>query len=533
MKAFRFSLGFAFLASLLFLLFLTWLLLSLISYKTAENDLLGEKRQEARLLLGSLLTVIPRNVADAAHDATFARFTERLMQDGDVSSVVLVDAVGAGIFARPSTENADQRLRETVRMGEESLLFSSDGKFLIAYAPIKEEERVAGAARLSLTLARQRARLDDSRNLFLAYFLLDSLLLVGIGYFMLRRTVSIPLDRLLSATQRVTAGDYEQRVHVPGPAEVAELAASFNVMVSALQAKRQEVDDHVRSLENANSELKAAREEAVRSEKMASVGLLAAGTAHEIGTPLAAIIGFAGILRDEVCDDPRRLDFMCRIEDEAFRIDRIVRGLLDYARPSTAALEMVRVNVVVSSAIDLLAAQGVLKGLRLTLGLEDELPPIAVDRHELQQVLVNLLLNARDAVPAGGEVRVETRQADPNEFPGYQAPAPPVRVMGRRREDFHGAFCADYPRSDTGSWVIIAIADNGIGIPSEDLGRIFDPFFTTKEPGEGTGLGLSICARIIDSFGGRIVAQSEEGSGSTFFILLPVPASGNAGKENG
>jgi signal transduction histidine kinase len=165
------------------------------------------------------------------------------------------------------------------------------------------------------------------------------------------------------------------------------------------------------------------------------------------------------------------------------------------------------------------------------VSLEEGMPSIYADRHQLQQVLINLLINARDAMPGGGRVEMKASADTPEISPSVPSALPSVRVMGRRKEDFHGAFRASFQNGNVSRWVKIVVSDNGTGIAAENLGKIFDPFFTTKEPGKGTGLGLAICARIIDSFGGRIVAESEPGKGTTFVVLLPAAAGRGPGEE--
>jgi two-component system, NtrC family, sensor kinase len=405
----------------------------------------------------------------------------------------------------------------------ESSQFSGKGLVVSRYAPVRSGVRITGAVRLSLSLVGEYERLRRSRHIFLAYFILDFLLLFGFGSYLLSRIVLVPIKRLLTATEQITEGDYGHAVHVPGSAEIAELAESFTLMQEALKNKREEAERHVASLERANNELQEAREETIRSEKMASVGLLAAGMAHEIGTPLAAIIGYAGILRDELRDDPAIEDYLRRIEEGAGRIDRIVRGLLDYARPTKAAGENIDIGMLVRDTVELFADQGAFGKIATSLRIDDGLPPIHADRHQLQQVLINLFLNARDAMPDRGEIIITACRG---EFVAAQEDAHHTGqtvMTGRRREDFSGAFSATLAvGGSTVPCIRLEVRDTGEGIGPEHLARVFDPFFTTKEPGRGTGLGLAICARIIDTFRGRITVASRPGEGTAFTLWLPV-----------
>jgi signal transduction histidine kinase len=255
-------------------------------------------------------------------------------------------------------------------------------------------------------------------------------------------------------------------------------------MVVALREKRSEVEEKVSSLKRANEQITKARGEAIRSEKMASIGLLAAGMAHEIGTPLAAIIGYTGILSQELAQDAETADYLRRIEVESRRIDRIVRGLLDYARPKHKTREEVQLPPLMEKTLELLTIQGALRLLNCKIETEPGVPPVQGDADQLEQLLINLIMNAKDAMPTGGE----------------------LRLVARRE----------------GDEVLIEVIDNGEGISPERLPLIFDPFFTTKEPGKGTGLGLAIAARIADTLGGKITVESELGKGSRFVVRMPV-----------
>lgn len=481
MKSFRFSLSFAILSSLACLLLLTWLLLSLIPFKTAEQDLLWQKREEVRLLLSSYVDLLGRDLEQGERKGASVRFAERLSKDADFIGLVAVDTAGNTILSIPQGEAADSRLAATVASGEEA--WSAAGGRLGSYAPVMAGKTAVGGVRLTFSLLRDYQRLERSRHLFTTYFILDFLLLLGFGSFILSRLIVVPVKKLLTATQRIAQGDLSYRVHVPGSTEIGELCESFNAMAEALTRKDEEVARNLRSLEEANGELVEARAEAIRSEKMASVGILAAGMAHEIGTPLAAIMGYTALLGDELAADREKSDYLRRIAEDSGRIDRTVRDLLDYARPRPAAVEEVRLQSFIPDLLAMLTAQGVFKKISVVGRVDGALPPLFTDPHQLRQVLVNLAINARDAMPEGGEFVIEA---------------------GHEGDD-----------------VVIRVSDTGEGVPAEYCDRIFDPFFTTKEPGKGTGLGLAISSRIIDSLGGSIRLERPQGGGTEFAIRLP------------
>jgi signal transduction histidine kinase len=518
MKIFRFSLTFAILASLSCLLVLTWLLLSLISFKTSENDLLAQKSEQGRLLLATFIHLLPEGFGPKDSPGPAQRLALRLASENSFRGIIVVSRDGRELYRVADSEGIDGKLGEVLRTGMETGAFTGDGRFISRYAPIRVGGKIVAAARITLSLAPEYARLSRSIHIFMAYFVLDFLLLLGFGSYLLSRCIVLPIRRLLASTGKIAAGDLSCRVKVPGNAEIAELAESFNTMVDALQRKRDEVETHIRSLERINRELQSAREESIRSEKMASVGLLAAGTAHEIGTPLAAIMGYAGILRDELGDCAEKSDYLARIEQEAGRIDRIVRGLLDYARPSRSEPEEVDVVELLQSTVDMLAGQGVFKDIEISISEGSSVPHPSTDRHQLQQVFTNLFINARDAMPHGGALGIRVLTNDQATFSGKEQPSRLIR--GRRRDDFSKAFSAQVIPHDGRRYLCIEVSDTGAGIQPENLERVFDPFFTTKEPGKGTGLGLAVAARIIDSLAGRITVESVPSAGSTFTVWL-------------
>ena len=521
MKKFRFSLTFAILASLSCLLIFTWLLLSLISFKTSEKDLLAQKNEEGRLLLSAFLYLMPENPAPGGDTTAAHRFATRLAAEKYFHGILVLDRNGKEIYRIADATKADAQLLQVLKTGTETASLSGNGFVLSRYAPIRNGDVVMGAARLSLSLSPEYARLRRTRAVFLTYFLLDFLLLLVLGSYLLSRCIVLPIRQLLAVTGKIADGDLSCRVPVPGNLEIAELAEAFNGMLVALRKKKDEVDDHIRSLESINNELKIARQETIRTEKMASVGLLAAGTAHEIGTPLAAIMGYAGILRDELRSDSEKSDYLGRIEAEAGRIDRIIRSLLDYARPSRRDWEDVEILDVLQSTIDMLDGQGILKNISVSLSAKEPVPLLTADCQELQQVFTNLIINARDAMPDGGTLNIAVTIDGENDPDG--SPLRGKEVRGRRRDDFRGAFFTPLnPRCEK-HYLRIDLRDSGSGIAMENLERIFDPFFTTKEPGKGTGLGLAVTARIVDSLGGRITVESFPGNGTTFTVWLPIP----------
>lgn len=489
MTRFRPTLTVSILASLGLLLVLTWLLFSLLAFKTAANDLYAQKGEHARTLLKAFVSLLPDSIPAYPEgfippDSQASRYIQKLAEESAFSRLTLLDRNGKPIFSA-GREGSDQYSPfQGLSKAADGSYIRPDGSGVVHLITITRDGEAVGKAALLLSLAPEKARLNRSRQLLMAYFTLDFVLLLGLGSFVLSRIVVKPINRLLTATEKITGGQYGQRLNVSGSAELARLAAAFNEMASALSNKDRQVTEQMAALKQANSDLSRAREETVRTEKMASIGLLAAGMAHEIGTPLASIMGYAELSAGEQPDNPIIQDYARRITEDCSRIDRIVRGLLDFSRPRTLGGENADVRDVVFSACDLMTQQGVFNALNLNMEMDEGLLPARCDQHQLQQVVINLLLNSRDATPAGGTITVRA---------------------GRE-----------------GAHIRLDVIDNGTGISDESMKHIFDPFFTTKPPGKGTGLGLAISARIIEGFGGRISAASKSGEGSRFSVWLPL-----------
>lgn len=491
MPAYRPSLTTSIMVFLCFLLVLTWLLFSLLAFKTAANDLYAQKGEHARTLLATFISQLPESIPSFPEgiiplDSPSSIYVQKLSDDAAFVRLTLLDSNGKVIFTSGRKDSDLYQPFNGVQILPDQGALLPDGSGITQVATVIRNGQSVGKAGLLLTLTAENERLNRTRQLLVTYFVLNFFLLLGLGSFILTRIVINPVNRLLSATARITGGQYGQRLHVSGSSELARLAESFNEMSTTLQSKDQQVSEHLVALEKVNIDLCQAREESLRTEKMASIGLLAAGMAHEIGTPLASIMGYADLISSEQPTHSAIQDYSRRISEDCARIDRIVRGLLDYSSPHRACVVTTDVGQVIKESLELLTRQGAFKGLQMTMSLADGLPAVKVDPSQLQQVLVNLLLNSRDALTMAGNVSL---------------------ALDARLEK---------------EQLRIEIVDNGSGIAAEHLKYIFDPFFTTKPPGKGTGLGLAIAARIIEGFGGRITASSGPETGTRVTIWLPL-----------
>jgi two-component system NtrC family sensor kinase len=358
--------------------------------------------------------------------------------------------------------------------------------------------------------------------------LADIALFSWFGAFMLRRRLLRPLARIVHDVEAISRGELERRLPQSETQEMARLSAALNQMAERLIEDRQKLADNVRSLDDTNRLLTEARDAMIRTEKLASVGRLGAGIAHEVGNPLGAILGYLSLL-ERGADDTKK-DMIKAAEREARRIDRIVRGLLDYSRPREAVAQPVDVNAVLKDTIDLVETQGVFTRLHLRYELDTD-TLVRGDPYQLQQVFVNLLVNAAQAMESRNDaeliVTTHRRHTEAVAHTPARRKGDPVGIdySHRRRLAITARWPAGDPETESGEIVEVVIADNGPGIPPELLDQVFEPFVTTKEPGEGTGLGLAVCARLVESMGGAIHADNQEGGGAVFRVLLPaIPA---------
>jgi signal transduction histidine kinase len=366
-------------------------------------------------------------------------------------------------------------------------------------------------------------------GIYLATLLLaDVGVFAAIGAVLLKRRLLQPIDRMIAGVEAISAGELTARLPDAETREMARLSAAVTQMVERLIRDQRTLAENIRSLDETNRQLTEARDAMVRTEKMASVGRLSAGIAHEVGNPLGAILGYLGLLsRDH--HQARRGELLAAAEREARRIDRIIRGLLDFARIREAATEPTDVNAVVRETIELVQLQGHFSNVSVALHLSEEPLVVVADHYQLQQVLVNLLVNAADAMPEGEpgriEVRTGARAAEPPAQPGparRRGDPPGVDYTHRRRFAASFSHLGDDPESPSGRVAEIVVADSGSGIPEELVSQIFEPFVTTKEPGKGTGLGLAVCARLVEGMGGGIRAANRADVGAEFTVVLPL-----------
>jgi two-component system NtrC family sensor kinase len=304
-----------------------------------------------------------------------------------------------------------------------------------------------------------------------------------------------PIMLLSDGMKKVSGGDLEHHIEINTRDEMGMIARTFNQMTQELKADRQKLENWAKELEaevnRKTEEIRRGQEQLFHAEKLASLGRMAAGVAHEINSPLTGIVTFAHLMLKRIPPEKKmdREDLEVIIE-QAERCSRIIKGLLGFSRAIPSEKTEIDINATIRQTIDIIRNQAKFHNVKIHLDLDPELPRVRGDASQLQQVYMNLMINAADAMNDRGEVHIATREV-----------------------------------SDNGkSFVEIEFTDTGPGIPEEYLGKLFEPFFTTKPVGKGTGLGLAVSHGIIKKHGGYIRVKSSPGKGTSFYLRIPVLA---------
>jgi two-component system NtrC family sensor kinase len=440
--------------------------------------------KEGKIIFSSLDAEVGTMVDQEAESCLGCHLDERSMKESPL--------IGRPRFY--TSEDGSEVLGSTAVIRNELTCSESDCH---AHSP---EENVLGVLDIHSDLEPVNAaiRLNAITIMTLSLgFVIFAAVLVSI---LVQRMVYAPLNDLKEGAVRLADGDLEQPIPVRSKDELGQLAESFNTMTEALRRSRSELQDWGHTLEHkvqaATRELQLAQAEAARSEKLASVGLLAAGIAHELNNPLTGVLTFSHLVRDQLPDGSPEAEDLDLVIQETKRCAGIIRRLLDFAREKKPEKNYADINAIIREVTQLVLQSAQLADIEVVTVLRDDLPQIWIDDDLVKQVIMNMLVNAQHAIGTGGTITVGTRLCDAGED------------------------CCD--KVFDSPFIEISIRDTGHGISEENLTRIFDPFFTTKGVGKGTGLGLSVSHGTIEAHGGTITVDSVEGEGTEFRIYLPV-----------
>jgi signal transduction histidine kinase len=532
--------------SLTFLMASAMLLIGMVMLKVRQTDLVQAKVEQGLLLKGSLEQLLNTQLSSTggrleltASGLLLADFQAGSSETVGKWQITVTNRVGLVVYATHGNQSGYQQplpgLERAMRFGMENISFAPSPmpfwqllpEKIILNAPLFRDANIIGAVRLEAALADVRQSLWQSQKLLLFYILLDILILVAFGTYIFSKLVVKPVQQLVQTAEGFQEGDKIPDVSEGEQNELGMLSQALNAMLQRLAENKDELRQHVISLEQANLELKRAQQEVIFSEKLASVGRLAAGIAHEIGNPIGIVLGYLELLQRKDIDETERLELIDRMSTEIQRINQTIRQLLDFSRPGPGERQVIPVHPLIRETLAVLNHQFKKQEIEVVLELKAESDTVFAKADQLKQVFLNLMVNAADAMeatnerPQGGQLRVHTRS-----FAGESLVKKDVGSKSLRRSTDPLAADFSYLRLVHGTtedrWIEIQFADTGVGITQEDQERVFDPFFTTKEAGKGTGLGLSVSIQIIETLGGRMELNSRSGEETKVSILLPV-----------
>lgn len=362
--------------------------------------------------------------------------------------------------------------------------------YITAYEPIKNiDKKIIGILYVGML---EKPYIDITERVMSTFIIMAFLcvvLLLVILYFSTTK-ITNPLKRMVVATQVISKGNLAHRVKVSSEDEIGYLAESFNQMTANLETANEKLIEWGKTLEKKveerTKELREMQAHLVQSEKLASLGKLAAGIAHEINNPLGGILIYSNLLLEDTDQDNPYHENLKKIVNEASRCKDIVKGLLEFARPKEPERALININEILESSLAIMEGQSLFQNIKVKKSYARGLPGIVADSAQLQQVFMNIILNATEAMDGNGVLTLTTS------------------LDGDKK------------------YILVEFSDTGHGIKEENMKRLFEPFYSTKEVGKGTGLGLAISYSIIQKHQGTIEVQSRVGKGSTFTVKLPV-----------
>jgi len=488
------------------------LLIEFVTIITAQRDMIRFEISRGNLLISSFKESLVNFSAqkNPIHQFNLKPSFDRMMQEAGFSCALILDNNKKQIYLGGNNCDLQDELIgltcQAVKTGEKTTrffgtvwgVFWRQSKDAVISSPVKREGSIIGGISIALPLDGVYETLRRSQKILFIYIFINTAILTFIGLYRLSKVYLEPMYRLVKRADEYREDDEIFFAVRKEDNELNQLSKALNRMLERISGDREKLRSMVISLEKANFDLKQAQKEIIRAEKLASVGRLSSGIAHEIGNPIGIIIGYLELLKQKDITDDERTEYIIRTENEVNRINTIIRQLLDLSRPSDTGSKAVSVHEIIYDISNVIEPQPMMANIKLELELAAQRDIVFADPNQLRQVFLNLILNSADAISSSkkeitGKLVIKS-----------------VLMPGSDSADDHVPMLK------------LIYIDNGPGISEKNLGNIFDPFYTTKEPGKGTGLGLSVSFMIIENFGGKIEATSKEGEGTTITVFLPL-----------
>ncbi len=429
---------------------------------------------------------------------------------GKVNSLISQDSLSCRLCHKPDAPPGRESLK--INQGETAWMITrqeGEGRFIKLARPIMNrkscstaschqhspEKKVLGILETDYSLSSIDRTIVRQKVTTIFFGIVFTVFCSVVLCMILWKLIIRPIMLLSDGMKKVSGGDLDHHIEIKTRDEMGMIARTFNQMTQELKADRQKLENWAKELEaevnRKTEEIRRGQEQLFHAEKLASLGRMAAGVAHEINSPLTGIVTFAHLMLKRIPPENKmdREDIEVIIE-QAERCSKIIKGLLGFSRAIPSEKTEIDINATIRQTIDIIRNQAKFHNVKIHLELDPDLPRVKGDASQLQQVYMNLLINAADAMSDRGEVHIATRE------------------VGDEGKEF----------------VEIEFTDTGPGIPEEYLGKLFEPFFTTKPVGKGTGLGLAVSHGIIKKHGGYIRVKSSPGKGTSFYLRIPVLA---------
>ena len=505
------SLKFKIAADLAFIILITTLLSYFVVIHIVQKNLIQNGVEQGRRLMAGWPdpTDDSRDIKSwtgvmdgmRLHDSPFIYAAFRSVEGKEYDTGVIPDDLKN--FLRQQTVRMFQTRQPHIQFyGDTWGVFWHQNRYVLISDPVQSADgRFLGTKMIIFQLDEIYRMLRQSQKIIGWYMGANFLVLLLLGTYRLSRLVIRPIHKFIKMTDDYHDEDRFYFAHGRKYQEFNQLSKALNQMIEKIEKNKEKLQDAFNQLERANRELKNAQDEIIKAEKLASIGRLSAGIAHEIGNPIGIVLGYIDLLKSRpvLKTDETAQDYLLRAADEIQRVHGIIRQLLDFSRAAPLNLHYIEMHDLVRDVAAIMSHQPLMRDIEIDCRLSAVSHRVFADYDRMRQVLVNLMINGADAIQGSpnaskGKIILETASVAGNE---------PRALAG------HPTF-------------LLRVTDNGAGISKLDIENIFDPFYTTKEPGKGTGLGLSVSYMIIEQTGGSIAVESEAGHGTRMTILLPL-----------
>jgi two-component system NtrC family sensor kinase len=506
------SLKFKITANLAFIILLSVLLSDFVIITVIQKSLIQERVSQGR----QSLSYLPDLLFDHLNSDTKLSDTKFEQIFHESGAIYLYIHLNSGLeyhFGNASIDFQNDILKLSGRsikdnvtgikfLGNTFGVFMHQKKYVLISEPIvATDSEFSGIKLIVLGFDDIFQTLRQSQKIIILYVIANFIILLLFSVYRLSRLIIRPSHRFIRMTDDFRVKDRLYFTHGKNFQEFNQLSKALNHMVDTIETDKESLQHSLEELKKTNDELKNAQHEIIRAEKLASVGRLSAGIAHEIGNPIGIVLGYLDLLKSRpvMKNDDVGQDFLKRAQDEINRINTVIRQLLDFSRSSFVDAKIVSMHDLVRDVVLMMSGQPLMSDVTIDYQFDDIVNTVNIDSDQIRQVLINLIINAADSIKSSENTNKGSIRIVSELIPAHEQSA-----------------------LNNQSTFVLKVIDNGTGISNDNIEFIFDPFFTTKEPGKGTGLGLSVSYMIIEQAGGRLIAKSEIVQGTTMMIHLPI-----------